>query len=293
MSDQTAPPLVESLIQGIANYVRQEGLPPGTRLSERQLAAHFRVSRTPVREALRHLSDRALVGKGAGGGYAVGAADAWTEPPEPAAATDEEAAYLRIAEDRLAGALPDRLSESELVRRYGLSRAFLNRLVQRMMHEGWLERLPGYGWAFTPVLNSAESYREAYRYRIVVEPAAILEPGFRADEAALLRCRAHQVALLEGESRNASPPVLFDANTVLHETIVGCANNFFMLDGLRRLNRIRRLMEYGKPIDREATARRAREHVDLIDLLLSGQLDAASDYMRFHLRNAARSKAGD
>jgi DNA-binding GntR family transcriptional regulator len=50
-------------------------------------------------------------------------------------------------------------------------------------------------------------------------------------------------------------------------------------------------MEYRKAVNREAAARRCREHKTLIELLLSGQREAAGDFIRLHLRDAAREKA--
>jgi len=46
-------------------------LAPATRLGEKELATQFRVSRTPVREALRRLEQRRLVGVLPTGGYQV------------------------------------------------------------------------------------------------------------------------------------------------------------------------------------------------------------------------------
>jgi DNA-binding GntR family transcriptional regulator len=154
-------------------------------------------------------------------------------------------------------------------------------------------RLPGHGWLFLPVLTSAETYSQGYRFRLLIESAGILEPTFKLDKEALLRCRAEQEALANGGARTASPPYLFDANTRLHETIAACSGNAFILDALSRLDRIRRLMEYRKAVDRDQAERRCREHLTLIDLLLSGQREAAADFLRLHLRSAAKEKAAN
>lgn len=50
-------------------------------------------------------------------------------------------------------------------------------------------------------------------------------------------------------------------------------------------------MEYRKTVDREAAARRCREHQTLIELLLGGERQAAADFIRLHLRHAAWDKA--
>ncbi|PRY04533.1 GntR family transcriptional regulator [Paraburkholderia sp. BL25I1N1] len=287
-----ARPLPDILAANIHQHIASVGLMPGTRLPERALADQFNVSRSPVREALKRLAAQEIVFAHPDGGYAVaeGALTPAAEDIAPPTIDDSEATYLAIAEDRLAGKLADRFTENELIRRYGVTRAQLNAILRRMAQEGWIERRPGHGWMFLSVLTSAETYRQGYRYRLLIESAGILEPTFRLDRDALLRCRAEQEALTNGEVRTASPAALFDANSRLHETIAACSGNVFILDGLRRLDRLRRLMEYRKAVDRDQAERRCREHLTLIDLLLADQREAAADFLKLHLRNAAREK---
>ena len=288
--------LASQLVSDIQNYIATEKLAAGTRLPERSLAEHFRVSRSPVREALKQLAQKNVLQSHADGGYAVAlhadntANTVATLPPE-AVIQDDEATYLQIAQDRLNGLLPDRVTENELMRRYGVTRSQLGGILRRMSHEGWVERLPGHGWAFIATLSSGETYGQGYRFRLLLEPAALLESGYRLDEAALRRCQAEQQALVDGAVHYVSPAQIFDANTHLHETMASFSGNLFVLDALRRLNRVRRLMEYRKAVDRDQAERRCREHLTLIDLLLADQREAAADFLRLHLRNALREKA--
>lgn len=259
---------------------------------ERVLGKRFMVSRSPVREALRLLAERGTVGTKPEGGYVVlkrphVSPFAIAFESEPL----EERIYLQMGEDRLSGALPERVSESDLMRRYGMTKAQLGAILRRIANEDWIERLPGHGWQFLPILTSGETYDQAYRFRILIESGALHEPGFRVDEAALRKCLAEQQALIDGAVEWASPAQLFDANTRLHETIASFSGNVFILESLKRINRLRRLMEYRKAVNREAAARRCREHKTLIELLLSGQREAAADFIRLHLRDAAREKA--
>ncbi|WP_321853954.1 GntR family transcriptional regulator [Paraburkholderia tropica] len=288
--------LADVLATNIHQHITQSGMPPGTRLPERLLAERFNVSRSPVREALKRLAGQAVVAPHPDGGYAVAEG---VEPVSEAEVSEVESAdageqtYLAIAEDRLAGRLEDRITENELMRRYGITRAQLNTVLRRMVQEGWIERRPGHGWQFQAVLTSSETYRQGYRYRLLIEAAGILEPTFQLQCEALLRCRAEQELLANGGARTASPAALFDANSRLHETIAACSGNVFILDGLRRLDRLRRLMEYRKAVDRDQAERRCREHLTLIDLLLSDQREAAADFMKLHLHNAVREKTSD
>jgi DNA-binding GntR family transcriptional regulator len=57
------PTLASIVQQKIVNDIAHGVLPPGLRLEEEYLARHYHVSRTPVREALRHLAATGLVQK--------------------------------------------------------------------------------------------------------------------------------------------------------------------------------------------------------------------------------------
>lgn len=60
-----------ALVDSIARAVSEFDLKPGQRLAEEALARRYRVSRTPVREALKILHEMGLVERLPGGGYAV------------------------------------------------------------------------------------------------------------------------------------------------------------------------------------------------------------------------------
>lgn len=285
--------LSDNLVLQIKQYLGAEALPAGSRLTERTLAERFKVSRSPIREALRRLTDEGILTEHDDGGHAVSDSGATLhQAPQalPVVPDPLEDAYFAIAEDRLGGNLPERVTENEFARRYDLTRAQLAAVLRRMVQEGWIERLPGHGWQFCPVLTSADTYDQGYRFRILVETAGILEPTFHANVAALKRCELQQRDLLN-RITFASASDIFDANTQLHETIAECSGNVFIIDSLKRLNSLRRLMEYRKSVDREAAARRCREHLTLLELLMEGKQEAAADFISAHLRHAAREKS--
>src|SRR5262245_10835869 len=144
-----ASPLASQLARQIADYIRTNGLKSGDRLPERRLAEHFRVSRPPVKSALEILERSSLIRREPDKGFFVLAMPSVLgEPIQNGASTSEDALYLEIAEDRVAGRLPDRVSENELMRRYHLKRGQIVRILRRAAEEGWAERLPGHGWAF-------------------------------------------------------------------------------------------------------------------------------------------------
>ncbi|WP_145010437.1 GntR family transcriptional regulator [Pseudomonas oryzihabitans] len=282
--------LASRLIPDILGYIAAHQLAVGTRLPERTLAERLRVSRSPVRSALQQMADQALLMRHADGGFAVAAAALVATPQAREEVSASERLYLAIARDRIEGELPLKVSENELIRRYQVTRGQLADILRRIVQEGWAERLPGYGWSFVEGLVSPAAYAQSYRFRLLLEPGGIREADFTLDAEALRRCRDEQQLLAEGRVFEASPAEIFDANTRLHETIARCSGNAFILDALRRLNRLRRLIEYQKSVDREQAQRRCQEHLQLIDLLLAGRREEAALFMTRHLNNAAEEK---
>jgi DNA-binding GntR family transcriptional regulator len=273
----------------ILEYLRELGLAPGVHITEQQLADHFQVSRTPIRLALAALAKSGAVEHRPNRGYYVAApptAIAQAEVAEP----DEDQLYYRIADDRLKGVIPARVTEAELVRRYRASRARVATVLSRMAHEGWLERLPGHGWAFEPMLDSVKAYEDGYRFRAVIEPAALRHPGYHLAPEAIARLRQQQQDLLDNDARY-SDVELFELGTRFHEVIVGGSGNPFLLDAIRRINALRRLLEYRAKRSRDKIARQFREHLQLLDLIEKGKLEQAARHMEKHLDVARKTKA--
>jgi DNA-binding GntR family transcriptional regulator len=279
------------MIEGrIRDYLREESPAVGERLTERFLAERLRVSRSPIRKALLELQRDGTVTRTDAGGYIVARTGGDIQQPETAEPADDTV-YRQIAEDRLNGALPERVTENGLMRRYGLTRSQIGQLLLRISAEGWIAPLPGYGWEFLPVLTSVKSYRDSYHFRLVVEPAAILEDTFVLDREAVHERMLEQQELVDGKIWTISGPDLFDLNTRLHETVARCSNNDFFIEGLARINRLRRLIEYRQALVPERAIVRCAEHVELARLLLAGQLHQASDHLRRHLSTVGSEKS--
>ncbi|MFD3610826.1 GntR family transcriptional regulator [Streptomyces atroolivaceus] len=318
---QGPTPLTRRTAARIVEHITASGLTVGTRLVERALADQLKVSRSPVRRALHLLADDGIVAPAERGGYTValtGPALAKTSPLQ-SADDDAEDVYLRIAADRLDGRLPDRVTENALARRYDLMPGQLTHVLRRIAVEGWIERLPGtaggsspstarrrtWCWAkarppkaptppscpkTTSALTSMETYQDSYRFRLTIEPAAILEPGFVLDRDALETVRAQQQRLVDGEIHTIGNAQLYDLNSRFHEVVMACSRNSFFIDSLHRVDRLRRLIEYRRSLQRDRALVRCVEHVRLADLLLNGKRGEASDYLREHLSAVSQEK---
>ncbi len=268
----------------IKHYARSSDLPEGAHLTEQKLADLLHVSRSPVREALLLLESEGIVVRRPNRGSFLARAGRDLPETRPAVRIDDDADYVRIAEDRLNGTLPERASEAALGRRYGLPRARLLTLLGRMRQEGWAERLPGHGWHFPPMVATASAYEDGYRYRAAIEPAALLSPGFVADPAVLRRLRREQEGLLARGFRRIARTELFHINAGFHEALAELSGNSFFIDGLRRVNRLRRLFEFRKALRAEELTRQCREHLQILDLIEAGDRAGAAALMDRHLR---------
>jgi DNA-binding GntR family transcriptional regulator len=183
--------------------------------------------------------------------------------------------------------VPEEIAESGLMERFGLTRLQLQRVLNRMAREDLIDRKPGRGWVFRPLLSTVTAHRESYRFRMIIEPAALLEPGFRIDKALFDRVRRQQIELLDGGIEHWTPAERFRAGADFHEALVACSGNALLVDALRRVNQLRRVIEYhsqtGSPRDRARLRRQCEEHLMLLDLLEAGERMEAAHALRQHL----------
>ncbi len=301
MSSNTPVPypsgLAPVLATQVLDLIARSGHPVGFRLREQALANELGVSRTPIRKALQYLAGLGALGSEPNRGFYV-AEDAakLRRISVPDHDDSEEAIYMRVADDLLSGLLTDEVTESELMERYQLTRLQVQRVLNRMGREGMANRKPGRGWLFRPLLNTIESHRESYRFRMVIEPAALIEPTYRVDKAAFARARREQQLLLDGGIEKWTPSERFRAGSEFHETIVASSNNRFFIDSLRNLNQLRRVIEYHQHTqsaqDRNRLRRQCEEHIHLLDLIESGERMEAFHELRKHLDVVKTIKTG-
>jgi DNA-binding GntR family transcriptional regulator len=278
----------------IIDFVKSNEMRAGEHLPCQMLADAFRVSRAPVNAALKKLEAMGVVRAEPNRGYflRVDAAKVNGIKAVAHAESDEdETVYFKIAEDRLAGKLDDRMSENEFIRIYGVTRGRLLKILHRIAEEGWIERLPGNGWSFRETLTSRKSYEAAYVFRAVTEQQAMLLATFEPNKDEFKRVRAIQVALAEGGYKTWSRADIFKANNDFHEMLVSCAQNEFLLDAVRRVNRLRRLAEYRITGDRSRLPQQTSEHLHILDLVEAGRRNEAAAFLYTHIMGACRIKA--
>lgn len=283
-----------SIALQILDLIRTEGLPADTHLPAQMLADRLRVSRSPVNDALATLHGKGLLRREPNRGYFLQSVDEQELAPLAEQLRHDEhdvvsQAYFRIADDRLRNALPDTFSEAMIKARYGLTPTQLSAVLARVASEGWAEKKPGYGWTFSSMLTTADSLLQSYRLRLAVEPAALLEPGYRLDPQVLARCRAAERHLLAGGIDSDSPDQLHERGVRFHESLVAGSGNPFFIDTVRRVNRVRRLLSYRSMQDRKRYTEHCKQHLHLLDLLERERNEEAADAMREHLASTLRN----
>ena len=214
-----------------------------------------------------------------------------TSPQELGLSAEDELSrtYFQIAEDRLHGHLPAQVSESLLRERYELTKANLAAILTRISQEGWATRRPGYGWEFAEMLVTPEALLQTYRVRRALEPAALLEPGYRIEPATVERLRAAELRLLDGALDLEPADKLHERGVRFHEAIVGACRNPFFFDSLHRINRVRRLLSYRSMVVRDRYREQCREHLDILGLLEQGRTTEAAEALRAHLVTTIRN----
>jgi DNA-binding GntR family transcriptional regulator len=272
-------------------HARERGYGPGAWLSENALAQTFGVSRTPVRGALAVLTKRGLLNVVPRRGYVLKRAvrDQDLEPYADLASEDDKLVQ-RMAADRFAGTLPDTVSETDLMRRYAVARGSLARVLNTLVLENVIERRSGHGWRFLPALDATQLHDDSYRFRLLIEPACVLEPTFRLDKARAQRLRETHVELLTDGLEKLSSIKFFELNAEFHEFVAACSHNRFLEQAVIHQNRLRRFFSYIAVFAPERMRVSCSEHVAILDRLIAGEREHAATLLWRHLLGSSRAR---
>ena len=273
------------LARRIVGLLRERQCEAGCQLKEQWLAGELGVSRSPVRAALR-LLDRCGVARtrpNQGAFLARPAAEledgAWGLPQ-----TEEERLHAAVTRDRFANRLNHQINVTELVRRYRASRSVVERVLARLADEGLVEREAGRGWRFLPTLNSPEVYAESYRFRLTVEPMAILESGFSPDKRRLAELTRLHEEIVADLSHSIPSRRIVEVDAEFHESIGAWSNNRFIQQAIQQQTRLRRLMEFQfSSADHSRMLQSCREHLAILGAIAANDRVKAADLMRMHI----------
>lgn len=282
---------IEAIANQIVEMIGAGDFDANNHLNTMELAARFGVSRTPIRQALDLIALRGLVELQPNKGYYAKQRIISQNDSDVATPDDDASQYYRLADDWLNDRIPEHVSESLLRSRYGLSRAEVAAILTRAAEEGWAEHMRGYGWRLLPVVKTSESFEAVYRFRSIVEPAALLEPTFHIDRDVINALRRVQQSLLDGDIERLPANRLLLAGIEFHERVMELCGNTILLHALKHVNRLRRLIEYRSMIDRGRLYKVCSDHLMILDSIESGDNLEAAHQMRLHLSGTIATKS--
>jgi len=205
-------------------------------------------------------------------------------------ASEDDKLVQRMATDRFSGTLPDNISETDLMRRYGVARGALARVLNGLVQDNVIERRSGHGWRFLPAFDATQLHEDSYRFRLLIEPACVLEPTFRLDKARAQRLRQIHVELLSDGLEKLSSSQFFELNAEFHEFVAGCSRNRFLEQAVIHQNRLRRFFSYIAVFAPERMRVSCSEHVAILDRLMAGEREHAATLLWRHLLGASRTR---
>ena len=292
-----------ALIGRIVDYVRDQNLPVGHHLTEPGLGKAFGVSRSPIRTALQYLASRGIIEVRPNHGFFLAreasqiGKDALDLPQH-----DDDRFYMRVADDRRRGELPDHFTVSHLTRRYRTNRSSVARVLKKLAADGIIRRSEGHGWDFTMSLRAEEDEKASYRFRLAIEPASLLDPAFKIDPVRLEREKQRHLAFLKrmparaGRKRAAATGLdpeatieAFEMNADFHNMLASFSGNRFFIEAMKQQNNMRRLAEYSYLKDSSHIPESCEQHLAIIEALQRGDNEWAANLMRQHLKQASGS----
>lgn len=276
-------PLHHDLARAARQLWLAEGTPPGSPVAEAVLAGRLAVSRTPIRAALRLLEEAGITARR---GRLMVLADPARELPEAEVRDPIDALVSAIARARAEGRLGDVVREADLMREFGQPRGMVARGLARLGTLGVVVRNPAQGWHFAAALAGDEERVAALRFRLVVEPAALREPGYALDPGFARAMRDAHEAMLARPWRDIDAVRLFEMNAAFHLGLAQGSGNRFFIDAVEAQNRLRALVNTDWRFGDSRAHDSCREHLAVLDALEAGSNGKAARLLEDHLRSA-------
>jgi DNA-binding GntR family transcriptional regulator len=279
-----------ALAERILGWLRQQESKPGDHVPERLATEAFHVSRTPVRAALALLTERGLLERRDQRGYFV--AQGLENADHAAAETPESVLHDAILRDRFSKRLDAEVTAAHLARRYQASRPLVLRVLGRLQKDGVMERALGQRWVFLPALDSLRSQEDSHRFRLILEPAAFLQPGFALDARRTRDLKTALSALSQQDVRHVDLKRAIETDIAFHEAIADACHNRFLADAIRQQSRLRRFATTSMQVPPARLIESCREHLAILEAAEAGDLPRAAELMREHLAASLRARPG-
>jgi DNA-binding GntR family transcriptional regulator len=281
----------------LKSMIEQGRIRPGEKLLEVQVAKAFGISRSPARHALRALCDARMVREADGRGYHVAGRPKASDIGQIASL--EEARILPLAQwERIYKKLEQelcisvllgsvRIVEASLAEYFGVSRTVARDVLARMHSVGMVSK-DGVGrWIAKRV--SADTIRELFELRCILEPEALLRAAPCVTEAELGHMRDNLGrAIASGAVEMGAVGQL---ETELHIDFLGHCPNREILKALARTHLLfvpsLYLLDLTLTIPRGTMDEALAEHLNIVEQLCRRNDRKAATLLHDHLGEAA------
>lgn len=204
--------------------------------------------------------------------------------------TTAELSQGQLAFDKLMAAIEagqfqpgDRLRETDVAERFGLSRTPVREALRRLEAENIIEHRPRIGAAIRR-LGQTEIV-ELYEMRRVLERMAAEQAAKHASEAEVEALAALNAEL---EAEGADPARAAAINQRFHRAVYMAARNRFLLDAARAMNNALLLLGPTTLVEPERVRAVVADHARIIEAIGRGDIEAAGRAAAEHLQGSLR-----
>jgi DNA-binding GntR family transcriptional regulator len=196
--------------------------------------------------------------------------------------------YLRIRDDILAGEFPDgqRLLETTLAARYGVSRTPVREALVALQADGLIERVDN---GFRVRTGTPEDVMEIYEARIALESVAAAAAARRHTDLDLARLHATHAEASKlagsGDERAAH-----EADAAWHDALWQAAHNATISGALTRWFAQLRIYDQGPPGPADDLATTQSEHGVVVAAIEAGDAEGARTAMTAHLEHSRQRR---
>ena len=267
----------EQIENDLRAYVVTGNIPPYS-LTLNGIASHFEVSLMPVRSAVNRLVDQKYLMRGDNGrlsfnpcrkSRSCGTRLDEVKGPQPVAPEKRLTDHIIILSLR---GSDECLREEATAEQFGIGRTVLRRIFNRLAGERIIEHLPRRGWRVRPFQE--KDMLDYIEVRETLEIRALENSFERLDRVFL-----EEMVRANSPDEHGEPHL----DNRLHRYWIDLVENRY-LSGFFDLNGIYFEMLFDKAVlDRETVARRAAEHVNILNGLLASDLEEAKRHLSTHI----------
>mgnify|MGYP004539791369 FL=1 len=181
----------------------------------------------------------------------------------------------------------EQLKEAELAQRFNVSRSPVREALHRLAGDGMLTIIPNRG-IFVKVFD--EKYiidvldlRYLLEQRAIQNSSVKLTPALRSE---LLHMRGEMTALIQQNDTELDKHAALD--TAFHNLIMDINDNTFISEVAAKISALNSMFRYISLQDADRALESQREHIEIIDTMLEGDIARAVAVYKNHIEGTKR-----